>query len=103
MEARIEALGVSMDTSVLGPGVGGSASAPALHAAGEVISLVDSPERVFDSKSQFLVDDASSTASTGVVQSSALALAQAFLTPHGAFGDGVGGHCGCARRAYSCS
>ena len=83
LEARVEALGVSMDTSVLGPGVGGSASAPALHAAGGVISLVDSPERVFDSKSQFLVDDASSTASTGVVQSSALAMAQAFLTSRG--------------------
>jgi hypothetical protein len=72
-----------MDTSVLGTGFDGSASTPAFHAAGEVISLVNGPERVFDSKSQFLVDDASSTASTGVVQSSALALAQTFLTPPG--------------------
>ncbi len=83
LEARIEALGVSMDTSVLGTGVGYAAGAPESHAAGAVISLLDSPERVFDSRSQFLVDDASSTASAGIVQSSALEAAQAFLTPRG--------------------
>jgi hypothetical protein len=84
LEARIGALGVSMDTSVLGAGVGDAASAPGSHAAGPVISLLDSPGREFGGRSQFLVDDASSTASTGIVQSSALAAAQAFLTPRGA-------------------
>lgn len=41
---------------------------------------MDSPERAFDSRSQFLVDDSSSTASAVVVQPSAIAAAQAFLT-----------------------
>ena len=84
LEARIGALGESMDTSVLGAGVGDPAGAPESHAtAGAVISLLDRPEREFGGRSQFLEDDASSTASTGLVQSSALAAAQAFLTSRG--------------------
>ena len=50
--------------------------APESCAAGEVISLMDSPERVLDSRSQFLIDDSSFTASADVVRSSALAAAQ---------------------------
>ncbi len=77
--------GLSTDSSVPGTGVGDAAlsanGAPESHAAGAVISLVDSPERVLSSRSQFLMDDASSTASAGIVQSSALTAAQAFLTP----------------------
>jgi hypothetical protein len=80
-----EAPGVSMDTPVPGTGVGDAAlsayGAPESSAAGKVISLVDSPERVLDSRSQFLIDDSSSTASAVVVRPSALAAAQAFLTP----------------------
>jgi hypothetical protein len=99
LEARIGALGESMDTSVLGAGVGDPAGAPESHStAGAVISLLDRPEREFGGRSQFLEDDASSTASagivppsalaaaqasTGIVQSSALAAAQAFLTLRG--------------------
>ena len=79
--------GLSPVLSVPGPGVGDAAlsasRAPEPHAAGAVI-LVDSPERVFDSRSQFLVDDTSSIASAGNVQSSTLAAAQAFLTPRDA-------------------
>jgi hypothetical protein len=77
--------GLSTDTSVPGTGVGDAAlsadGASESHAAGAVISLVDHPERVLDSRSHFLMDDASSTASAGIVQSSTLAAAQAFLTP----------------------
>ena len=44
-----------------------------------VISLVDSPERaVFTGDSEFLIDESSSTD----VRPSALAAAQAFLSPH---------------------
>ena len=60
-----EAPGLSTDTSVPGTGVGDAAlsayGAPESRAAGEVISLMDSPERVLDSRSQFLIDDSSST------------------------------------------
>jgi hypothetical protein len=69
--------GLTTDPSVPGTGVGDAAlsasGAPESHAAGAVISLVDSPERVLDSRSQFLMDDASSTASAGIVQFSPLA------------------------------
>ena len=79
--------GLSPVLSVLGPGGGDAAlsaiRAPEPHAAG-VVNLVDSPGRVFDSRSQFLVDDTSSIASSGIVQSSTLAAAQAFLTPRDA-------------------
>jgi hypothetical protein len=97
-----EAPGLSSDTSVPGTGVGDAAlsanGAPESHAAGAVISLVDSPERVLDSGSQFLIDDNSSTASAGIVQSSALAAAQAFLTPRDERSKTEE-----ARRAYPCS
>ena len=80
-----EAPGLYTDTSVPGTGVGDAAlsayGAPESRAVEEVISLVDSPERVLDSKSHFLIDDSSSTASADVVRSSALAAVQAFLTP----------------------
>jgi hypothetical protein len=79
--------GLPMGLSVPGSGVGGAAQfvicPPEPHAAGDVTSLVDSSERALDSRSQFLVDDASSTASAGIVPSSAFAAAQAFLTPRG--------------------
>ena len=80
-----EAPGLVTDTSVPGTGVGDAAlsanGAPESYAAGAVISLVDSPERVLGRRSHFLMDDASFIASAGIVQSSALAAAQAFLTP----------------------
>ena len=51
-------------------------------AAVGVISLVDSSKRVvLDGRSQFLIDDSSSTTSVAVVRPHALAAAQAFLTP----------------------
>ncbi len=78
LEARIGALDESMDTSVLGAGVGDTAGSSDLHAsAGAVTSLLDRSEREFGGRSQFLEDDASSVASTGIVPSSALAAAQA--------------------------
>ena len=77
-----EAPGVSTDMPVPGTGVGDAAlsayGVPESSTAGEVM---DSPERVSDSRSQFLIDDSSSTASAVVVRPSALAAAQAFL-PH---------------------
>ena len=67
-----EAPGVSTNPPVPGTGVGDTAlsayGAPESSAAGEVISLVDSPGRVLDSRSQFLIDDSSSTASAIVVR-----------------------------------
>jgi hypothetical protein len=78
LEARIGALDESMDTSVLGAGVGDTAGSSDSHAsASAVTSLLDRSEREFGGRSQFLEDDASSTASTGIVPSSALAAAQA--------------------------
>jgi len=80
-----EVPGVSTNPPVPGTGVGDAEQSAygALEssAAWEVISLVDSPGRVLDSRSQFLIDDSSSTASAVVVRPSVLAAAQAFLTP----------------------
>ncbi len=69
-----ESTNISMDLSASGTcaaDVSSSADVPCVQdssAAVGVISLVDSPERVFDGKSQFLVDDSCSTASAAVVR-----------------------------------
>ena len=85
-----ETTSVAMDSFSSGSGVvdvslpAGVQVVPDSSAAGGVISLVDSLARVFDGKSQFLVDDSSSTVSVAVVRAPALVIAQAFLTPRNA-------------------